>query len=329
VIIGRAIYRDGQRAAERRDFAEMAEACRDGDGIAWIGLYRPAREEFAAVTREFGLHELAVEDAVNAHQRAKLERYGDTLFCVLRPARYIDETETVEFGEVHIFAGPQFVITVRHGEAPELADVRRGLEARPDLLRRGPVAILHAIMDRVVDDYVPVLAGVENDIDEIEDEVFGVGVGAEVSRRIYELTREVIAFQRAAKPLVAMLERLMAAPGVEDDERSYLRNVQDHALRLQEQADGFRELLQNILNVNLTLETKTLSEVSLRQNEEVKKISAWAAILFAPSIVGTIYGMNFDRMPELQWQYGYPFALALMAALGVALYLLFRRSHWI
>jgi magnesium transporter len=329
VIIGRAIYRDGQRAAEPQAFAAMAEACRDGGGIAWIGLYRPTREEFEDVTREFELHELAVEDAVNAHQRAKLERYGDTLFCVLRPARYIDETETVEFGEVHVFAGPQFVITVRHGEAPDLADVRRALEARPDLLRRGPVAILHAIMDRVVDDYGPVIAGVEHDIDEIEDEVFGVGLGADVSRRIYELTREVIAFQRAAKPLVAMLERLMAGPDVDDDERSYLRDVQDHALRLQEQADGFRELLQNILNVNLTLETKTLSEISLRQNEEVKKISAWAAILFAPSIVGTIYGMNFNRMPELQWQYGYPFALGLMAALAVALYLLFKRSHWI
>jgi magnesium transporter len=329
VIIGRAIYRDGQRAAETLDFAAMAEACRNGGGIAWIGLYRPTREEFADVTREFGLHELAVEDAVNAHQRAKLERYGDTLFCVLRPARYIDETETVEFGEVHVFAGPRFVITVRHCKAPELGEVRRALEARPDVLRRGPVAILHAIMDRVVDDYGPVIAGVEHDIDEIEDEVFGVGLGADVSRRIYELTREVIAFQRAAKPLVAMLGRLMAAPDVDDDERSYLRDVQDHALRLQEQADGFRELLQNILNANLTLETKTLSEISLRQNEEVKKISAWAAILFAPSIVGTIYGMNFDRMPELQWQYGYPFALGLMAALAVALYLLFKRSHWI
>jgi magnesium transporter len=329
VIIGRAIYRDGRRAAETLDFAAMAEACRNGGGIAWIGLYRPTREEFADVTREFGLHELAVEDAVNAHQRAKLERYGDTLFCVLRPARYIDETETVEFGEVHVFAGPRFVITVRHCKAPELGEVRRALEARPDVLRRGPVAILHAIMDRVVDDYGPVIAGVEHDIDEIEDEVFGVGLGADVSRRIYELTREVIAFQRAAKPLVAMLGRLMAAPDVDDDERSYLRDVQDHALRLQEQADGFRELLQNILNANLTLETKTLSEISLRQNEEVKKISAWAAILFAPSIVGTIYGMNFDRMPELQWQYGYPFALGLMAALAVALYLLFKRSHWI
>jgi magnesium transporter len=329
VIVGRAIYRDGKRVLEPQDFAEMAAACRVGGGIAWIGLYRPTHQEFADVAREFGLHELAVEDAVNAHQRAKLEHYGETLFCVLHPARYIDETETVEFGEVHVFAGPQFVITVRHGQAPDLAAVRRGLEARPDLLRRGPVAILHAIMDRVVDDYAPVVAGVETDIDEIEDEVFGVGVRADVSRRIYQLTREVIAVQRATKPLVAMLERLIAAPGVEDEEARYMRDVQDHALRVQEQADGFRELLQNILSVNLTLETKTLSEVSNQQNDQVKKISAWAAILFAPSVVGTIYGMNFDHMPELHWQLGYPFALALMAAVCLALYLLFKRRHWI
>jgi magnesium transporter len=329
VIVARAIYRDGQRVAEPQDIAEMAAQCRAGGGMAWIGLYRPTREEFAEVTRDFDLHELAVEDAVNAHQRAKLERYGETLFCVLRPARYIDETETVEFGEVHVFAGPEFVITVRHGEAPDLAAIRHGLESRPDLLRRGPVAILHAIMDRVVDDYAPVVAGVENDIDEIEDDVFDVGAGADVSRRIYELTREVIAFQRATKPLVPMLGRLMAAPGVEDEERSYLRDVQDHALRLQEHADGFRELLESILSVNLTLETKALSEVSNRQNEEVKTISAWAAILFAPSMVGTIYGMNFDHMPELHWQVGYPLALLLMVAVSLTLYVLFKRRRWI
>jgi magnesium transporter len=329
VIVDRAIYRDGERVAAPQDLAEMAAACRDADGIAWLGLYRPTREEFADVTREFALHELAVEDAVGAHQRAKLEYYGDTLFCVLHPARYIDETETVEFGEVHVFAGPRFVITVRHGHAPDLAAVRRSLETRPDLLRRGPVVILHAIMDRVVDDYAPVLAGVENDIDEIEDEVFDAGVRVDLSRRIYELTREVIAFQRAIKPLVAMLERLIVAPGVEEEEGRYLRDVHDHALRVQEQADGFRELLQNILSVTLTLETKTLGEVANEQNDQVKKISAWAAILFAPSMVGTVYGMNFEHMPELRWQHGYAFALVLMGAVSLALYLLFKRRHWI
>ena len=329
MIVDRAIYRDGRRTAEPRELTDMDAECRNGGGIAWVGLYRPTAEEFAFVAEEFGLHELAVEDAVNAHQRAKLERYGDTLFCVLRPARYVDETETVEFGEVHVFAGPHFVITVRHSEAPDLGAVRRALESRPDLLCRGPVVILHAIMDRVVDDYAPVVAGVENDIDEIEDEVFTSGAGAGVSRRIYELTREVIAFQRATKPLIPMLERLMAAPDVGDDERQYLRDVEDHALRLLEQADGFRDLLHNILDVNLTLETKTLSEVSFSQNEEVKKISAWAAILFAPSMVGTIYGMNFDHMPELNWELGYPLALVLMLAVGLGLYLLFKRRRWI
>ena len=327
MIVDRAIYRNGRRSTQPLELSEMGEVCRDGGGIAWLGLYRPTEEEFAAVAREFGLHELAVEDAVKAHQRAKLERYGDTLFCVLRPARYVDETETVEFGEVHVFAGPEFVITIRHGDAPDLADVRRQLEKRPDLLRRGPVAILHAIIDRVVDDYAPVVAGVENDIDEIEDAVFSGH--ADVSQRVYKLLREVIAFQRATKPLLPMLQTLMDDRDVVEDERHYVRDVQDHAVRVVEQGDAFRVLLQNILNVNLTLETKTLNEVANQQNEEVKRISAWAAILFAPTLVGTIYGMNFRRIPELQWRYGYAYALVLMVAVSVTLYLVFKRRKWI
>jgi len=327
VIVDYAIYRDGERAAEPSELTHMDAACRDGGGIAWVGLYRPTQEEFDAVAQEFGLHALAVEDAVHAHQRPKLERYGDTLFCVLRPARYVDETETVEFGEVHVFAGPHFVITVRHSEAPDLAAVRRALESRPDLLRRGPVAILHAIMDRVVDDYAPVVAGVENDVDEIEDEVFGGG--GDPTRRIYELLREVIAFQRATKPLPPMLERLMETHHADDEEHRYLRDVQDHALRVYAQPEGFRQLLQNILSVNFTRETKALTEISNAQNEEVKKISAWAAILFAPTLVGTVYGMNFEYMPELDWKLGYPFALTLMLAMGFALYRQFKRRDWI
>jgi magnesium transporter len=293
----------------------------------WIGLYRPTSGEFTAVAREFGLHELAVEDAVHAHQRPKLERYGDTLFCVLRPAHYNDEAEGVEFSEIHVFAGPGFVVTVRHGEAPNLAAVRSALETRPDLLRRGPVAILHAILDRVVDDYAGVVAGVGNDVDEIEDEVFGGH--PDVSRRIYALSREVIAFRRATMPLASMLARLMAEPDIGDEEARYLRDVQDHALRIQEQVDGFRSLLENILSVNLTLETKALAEASNAQNEEVKKISAWAAILFAPTLVGTIYGMNFRHMPELDWRFGYPFALALMLLVCVTLYRIFSRRGWL
>jgi magnesium transporter len=327
MIVDRAVYRDGRRTAEPDDFAELHAACQTGDAVAWLGLYEPGKEEFAAVAREFDLHELAVEDAVKAHQRPKLERYGDTLFIVLRPARYVDETETVVFGEVEIFVGPQFVITVRHGDAPELGGVRRRLETRPDLLRRGPMAIAYAIVDHVVDGYEPVVAGLENDIDEIEDEVFGGS--PTVSRRIYELAREVIEFQRATGPLDDILARLIDEPGIGEEEGRYLRDVQDHAIRAEEQADAFRALLQNILSVNLTLETKALTESSHAQSEQVKRISAWAAILFAPTLVGTNYGMNFEHMPELGWTFGYPLALALMVLVSLSLYFVFKHRRWI
>jgi magnesium transporter len=326
MIVDCAIYRDGRRVGTTPGIAEASAACGDG-AIAWIGLYEPSEEEFEAVTREFALHELAVEDAINAHQRPKLERYGEMLFLVLKPARYLDETETVEFGEVHVFAAPDFVVTVRHRPASELHRVRDRLEHRPELLRRGSGAIMHAILDRVVDDYGPVVAGIENDIDEIENEVFS-GTG-DASRRIYELTREVIDFQRASKPLVGILSKLMEAPEIDGEERSYLRDVLDHAIRVEEQIDGFRELLANILSVNLTRETKSLSEIAIAQNDELKKISAWAAILFAPTLVGTIYGMNFEHMPELGWAGGYPFAIGLMGVVCLGLYVLFRRREWI
>ena len=327
MIVDGAVYRDGRRVAEPHDFGELRAACKTGGAVAWLGLYEPSKEEFASVAHEFDLHELAVEDAVKAHQRPKLERYGETLFVVLRPARYLDETETVVFGEVAIFVGPEFVITVRHGDAPELGPVRRRLEARPDLLRRGPMAIAYAIVDHVVDGYEPVVAGLENDIDEIENEVFGGS--ATVSRRIYQLIREVIEFQRATGPLDDILARLIDEPGVDNEAGRYLRDVQDHAIRAEEHAHAFRALLQNILSVNLTLETKALTEASHAQNEQVKRISAWAAILFAPTLVGTIYGMNFEHMPELNWRLGYPLALALMLLFSLSLYVVFRRRRWI
>ena len=327
MIVDGAVYRDGRRVAEPDNFAELHAACRAGDAIAWLGLYEPSEEEFAAVAREFDLHELAVEDAVKAHQRPKLERYGETLFIVLRPARYVDETETVAFGEVAIFVGPQFVITVRHGDAPRLLPVRKRLESRPDLLRRGPTAVAYAIIDHVVDGYEPVVAGLENDIDEIENEVFGGS--PTVSRRIYELIREVIEFQRATSPLSDILGRLIEEPGVGNEAGRYLRDVQDHAIRTEEHARAFRALLENILSVNLTLETKALTEASHAQNEQVKRISAWAAILFAPTLVGTIYGMNFEHMPELGWRFGYPLALALMLFFSLGLYVIFKQRRWI
>jgi magnesium transporter len=333
VIVDNAIYVGGRRVAEPSSLQETYEACREQRGLAWIGLYEPIEEEFSSVAQEFGLHLLAVEDAVEAHQRPKLERYDGTLFVVLRPARYVDETETVEFGEVHVFVGEDFVVTVRHGEASELGEVRKRLEGDPRLLRLGTEAILYTVTDGVVDDYGPVVAGLENDIDEIETEVFSGNAG--VSRRIYELSREVIQFQRATQPLVGILDDLIG--GVENPElQRYLRDVHDHALRITEQVASFREMLQNILSVNLTLvglsqneEVKVLSEASIAQNNEVKKISAWAAILFAPTLVGTVYGMNFDHMPELHWLLGYPFSLALMLLVSVSLYVIFKRRGWL
>src|SRR5918994_3371542 len=322
VIVDNAIYVDGHRTAEPVTLEETYEAVRNRRGVAWIGLYRPTAEEFSTVAGEFGLHGLAVEGGTDAHQRPKLEHYGETLFLVLKPARYLDEEERVEFGEVHLFVGEDFVVSVRHGEAPDLGEVRQRLEAAPELLRRGPEAILHAIMDRVVDDYGPVVNGLENDIEEIEAEVFGGN--PMVSRRIYELSREVIEFQRATEPLGGVLRDLMRDETIDVDPevRRHLRDVRDHVLQVTERLAGFRELLQSILSVNLTL-------ASLTQNEEVKKISAWAALLFAPTLIGTIYGMNFTYMPELDWPLGYPFALVLMAFTSLMLYLIFKRRDWL
>ena len=323
MIVDNAIYVDGRRSETPDSLEQAHEACRAADGFAWIGLYEPTQEEFESVAGEFDLHELAVEDAITAHQRPKIERYGDSVFVVLKSARYRDETETVEFGEIHAFVGSDFIITVRHGQASELHEVRERLENDPDLLRRGPTAVLYAIMDRVVDDYAPVAEGLETDIDEIEAAVFGGG-DAGVSRRIYALSREVIGFRRAVHPLNGMLETMIEGEVYDFDSElhRYLRDVQDHALRVTERVEAFRELLSNILSVNLTL-------VGINQNDEVKKISAWAAILFAPTLVAGIYGMNFEVMPELTWASGYPFALTLMVATAVLLHLIFKRAGWL
>ena len=337
-----AVYVRGRRLAQPGSLAETYRLLRErrddaGEDLAWIGLVRPDEPELMSLAAEFGLHELAVEDAVQAHQRPKLERYGATLFVVLRAARYVDTLEEVEFSELHIFVGDDFVITVRHGQTPDLAGVRRRMEADPELLAFGPEAILYAILDRVVDDYSPVVAGLENDIDEIETQVFTGDPN--VSKRIYELSREVIEFQRATKPLAGILDALAAGftkYGIDPELQRYLRDVTDHAVLIVERAEGFRQLLQNVLTVNAALvaqrqneETRHLTQASLDQSEEVKKISAWAAILFAPTLVGTVYGMNFTQMPELDWRLGYPFALLGMAAVSLVLYLIFRRRRWL
>ena len=336
-LIDDAIYVDGRRVATPETLQDVFEVLKEKAGFAWIGLYRPTDDEVRSVADEFTLHHLAIEDALKGHQRAKIERYSDTLFLVLRPARYLDQEERVEFGELHVFVGPDFVVTIRHAESPDLASVRHRLESTPDLLAFGPQAVLYAILDQVIDEYAPVVAGLENDIDEIEDQLFD-GDQA-VSRRIYALSREVIEFQRATQPLIGMLESLQAGfekHGVDVELHRHLRDVLDHTIRVVERGDAFRQLLQNALTVHSTLvaqrqndETRRLSETGLAQSEEVKKISSWAAILFAPTLVGTIYGMNFTHMPELKWQFGYPFAITLMVAMGFGLYAVFKRKDWL
>ena len=342
-VVDNAIYVDGKRAivpdSLDRTFAGLHECADEERRFCWIGLLRPTEEEIQAVAEEFDLHGLAVEDTMDAHQRPKLERYGDLLFVVLRPAWYVDPVEVVEIGEVHLFLGPDFVITVRHAEQPDLAAVRRRLEQDPDLLAHGPYAVLYAIMDKVVDDYGPVLDGLLDDIDEIEVQVFGGDPG--VSRRIYQLSREVIEFQRAVEPLGPIFTEIRdylkeQARDRDLELRRALRDVADHATRALERTTAYRELLTNILQVNAALvgqrqneEMARLTEAGYQQNEQVKRISSWAAILFAPTLIASVYGMNFASMPELVWPLGYPMAIGLMVLMGCALYLIFKRRGWL
>src|SRR4051812_5525723 len=337
-VVDNAVYSDGRRVATPESPEESREELAAGeDRLAWLGLYRPEPQELGALAELFDLPELAVEDAIKAHQRPKFERYGGTLFVVLKAARYRDEIEEVEFGELHLFLGADFAITVRHSESPDLSRVRRRLESEPALLAKGSEAVLYATLDAVVDGYSPVVAGLANDIDEIEPEVFRGDPG--VSRRIYELSQEVLEFQRAAQPLTGILAAITAGfdkYGVDEELRSYLRDVADHVTQVTERVEAFRLQLRDILTVNATLvaqrqndEIRELTEASIAQGEEVKKISAWAAILFAPTLVGTVYGMNFDWMPETHWRLGYPFALVLMALVSGVLYAVFKRRDWI
>ena len=337
-LVDSGVYERGVRVASPGTLADTYRCLHEDEArIAWIGLYRPSATELGSLAREFGLHELAVEDAIVAHQRPKLERYGDTLFVVLRAARYDDAAEEVEFGELHLFIGPDFVVTVRHAESPDLAQVRSRMERDPEMLALGTEAVLYAILDAVVDGYAPVLRGLENDIDEIEVQVFDGD--PKVSRRIYELSREVANFQRAVVPLGAVLQGLtdgFEKYRVDEELQRYLRDVADHVTVAAERIENFRSQLRDILTVNSTLvaqrqneEMRSLTEASYAQSEEVKKISSWAAILFAPTVVAGVYGMNFANMPELDWTYGYPLALALMFGTCFLLYHLFKRRGWL
>lgn len=318
-----ALYRDGKRLADPFVLDGARHQCDDPGTFCWIGLYEPSEEEFDAVKKEFDLPELAVEDAIMAHQRPKLDVYENTLFVVLKPARYVDPVEIVDLGEILLFVDDRFVIAVRHGEASKLVTVRKALESQPDELRHGSSAVLLAVLDRVVDDYSAVLDGLEGDIRELEDEVFSE-TGSTPTQRIYKLKREVLQFHQATAPLVEPILLLANRryPAIDPELKQYFGDVHDHLVRVVEKITGFRDLLTSILEANLT-------QVSVRQNNDMRKISAWVAIAAVPTAMAGIWGMNFDHMPELNRTWGYPLALVLMAVACGALFQKFKKSGWL
>jgi magnesium transporter len=326
VIVDCAVYEKGQRRDGSVPLDQAYGATGKKDAFVWIGLHDPPPEEFDSLKREFELHDLAVEDAIKAHQRPKLEVYGDMVFIVLKTARYVDHDEVVTLDEIQVFLGKDYVITVRHGEASELHSVRERLEQQPELLQHGPSAVLHAIADRVVDDYFPALAGLGEDVDQVEDDVFSPERQRSdaVAERIYKLKREVLEFHRATSPLVEPMDRLARGhyDVIHPEVRTYFRDVNDHLMRTRDQLEGLRDLLTSVLDANLT-------QVNVRQNEDMRRISAWVAILAVPTMIAGIYGMNFRHMPELGWRFGYPAALAVMLIICMTLYRSFKRSGWL
>ena len=319
MIVDCAVYEAGERSDVSLEGAHEAYG-RDG-AFVWIGLHEPTPEEFEAVRGEFDLHELAVEDAIKAHQRPKLERYGDVTFLVLKTARYVEPDE-IEFGEILLFIADDFIVSVRHGEAVPLHGVRLKVERRPELLRCGPMAVVYAILDEVVDAYAPVMDALDHDIEEVEREVFA-GDRHNPAQRIYELKREAIDFARAVTPLVEPIERMTTGTTrVPDELGTYFRDVLDHLIRLSQHIEAFREVLTSVLQANL-------SQVAVRQNEDVRKISAWVAIIATPTMIAGIYGMNFEHMPELSWEAGYPLVLSMMAVVCFALWRYFKRVGWL
>jgi magnesium transporter len=323
VIVDCAIYENGVRRDGKVELEHAYDGRHEPGRFVWIGLYEPTEEEFETLRREFGLHPLAVEDAIHAHQRPKLEVYDEMVFMVLKTARYVDPTEVIELGEVLVFLGDDFVITVRHRQASSLAGVRETLDADPKRLKHGPSSALHAIMDRIVDDYQPALEGLDTDIDEVEDQLFS-GERVNPAERIYKLQREVLSFRKATAPLVEPIDRLASGHylQIHPEVRDYFRDVNDHLMRVRDQLDAMHDLLTSSLQANL-------AQVAVRQNEDMRKISAWVAIAAVPTALAGIYGMNFDHMPELRWELGYPAVVAVMALICTSLYVRFRRSGWL
>ncbi|MEU4682164.1 magnesium and cobalt transport protein CorA [Streptomyces xinghaiensis] len=338
-VVDCAVYQDGRRSRDRLSPAAAVERVRSEGGFVWIGLHEPTEAEFAGIAREFELHPLAVEDAVHAHQRPKLERYDDTLFTVFKTIHYVKHaeltatSEVVETGEVMCFTGRDFVITVRHGGHGSLRGLRHRLEDDPELLVKGPSVVLHAISDQTVDGYIAVADAVQDDIDEVEIDVFSSAPAGGGSRggtrggdagRIYQLKREVLEFKRAVSPLLRPMQLLSERPMrmVDPEIQTYFRDVADHLARVNEQVVSFDDLLNSILQANL-------AQATVAQNEDMRKITAWAAIIAVPTMICGVYGMNFSYMPETDWKYGYPVVMAAIAGICLTMYRLFKRNGWL
>ena len=337
-IVWNVVYRDGVVVEEPATLEESFSLAEDDDGfLVWVSLDEPKTEELLHVARLFSIHDHAIEDALDIHHRPKLKRYGATLFTTLLSARYKDETEEVEFSELHVFTGAKFVITIRHGQAPDLTHVRRDLEHDPAEIILGSEGILYAIISQVLDEYAPVAVGLENDIDEIENQLFAGD--ASLSKRIFDLSREIIDFQRATHPLSSIINGLKAGYekfNIDPELRYELRDIDSHATRIIEQVDSCRMVLQNALVVQSTLATQKqneemqkLTEEGLSQNQEVKKISGWAAILFAPSLVAGIYGMNFLNIPLMHNRFGFGISILMMVGVSLSMYAIFKKKRWL
>jgi magnesium transporter len=328
VIVDCAVYRAGNRIvlSDRADdmASALEAACTEEGGFVWIGLHEPTEAEMTKVSTTFDLHPLAVEDALSAHQRPKLERYpGNLVFMVVKTLWYVDERDAVETGEIAIFVGENYVVTVRHGSGAELAMTRRGLERQAGVLGHGPFAVLYSVCDRIVDDYEHVVAELQVDVDEVELSVFS-DQRTQDAQRIYTLKREVSEFRRAVAPLREPLSRLSHGGLPEMDERAstFFRDVADHAILIHDQVETLDGLLSSAHDAHM-------ARISVQQNDDMRKISAWVAIAAAPTVLAGIYGMNFQNMPELSWHYGYFYALALMVVSCTTLYQIFKRSGWL
>jgi magnesium transporter len=322
VIVDCAVYADGRRRPGSPGLDRAAAEARDAGGFVWLGMLEPSAEELQEAAAAFHLHELAVEDAIKAHQRPKLELYDDMLFVVVKTARYVDPEEVIEVGELLIFVERSFIVTVRHGEG-DLTGVRERIEARREQLGLGPGMVLYAILDQVVDRYQEAARGIEVDVQEVERQVFSED-RHNPAERIYRLERELLDFRGAVAPLSIAVGDIGRHRGgvIPESLDEYFRDVQDHLKRVEGQISTFHELLGSALQANLT-------QVSVQQNQDMRKISAWVAILAVPTMVAGIYGMNFRHMPELEWRYGYPAVLALVLIVCLYLYRRFRRAGWL